>query len=101
MINCDTYPKKVIVERTILGVGIRINIIKTIQSLLKRIMRKAYQFRIYPTNKQEVKLNNTLSTCRHLYNDAMAERNTVGTTEIEACLSGLSTDTMMQEAPAR
>ena len=37
-------------------------------------MRKAYQFRIYPTKKQEVKLNSTLSTCRHLYNDSLAKR---------------------------
>ena len=37
-------------------------------------MRKAYQFRIYPNKNQEVKLNSTLSTCRHLYNDALAER---------------------------
>jgi transposase len=28
-------------------------------------------------------------------------KNTVGTTEIKACLSSLSTDTMTQEAPAR
>ncbi|KAB2947263.1 MAG: transposase [Candidatus Methanoperedens nitroreducens] len=37
-------------------------------------MRKAYQFRIYPNKNQEVKLNSTLSTCRHLYNDALAQR---------------------------
>ena len=37
-------------------------------------MRKAYQFRIYPNKNQEVKLNRTLSTCRHLYNDSLAER---------------------------
>jgi putative transposase len=37
-------------------------------------MKKAYQFRIYPTKNQEVKLNSTLSTCRHLYNDSLAER---------------------------
>ncbi|PWB55003.1 MAG: hypothetical protein C3F06_03370 [Candidatus Methanoperedenaceae archaeon] len=37
-------------------------------------MRKAYQFRIYPHKNQEVKFNSTLSTCRHLYNDALAER---------------------------
>ncbi len=37
-------------------------------------MRKAFQFRIYPNKNQEVKLNSTLSTCRHLYNDALAER---------------------------
>jgi putative transposase len=37
-------------------------------------MRKAYLFRIFPNKNQEVKLNSTLSTCRHLYNDALAER---------------------------
>ncbi|MFZ3168492.1 MAG: transposase [Candidatus Methanoperedens sp.] len=37
-------------------------------------MRKSYQFRIYPTKKQEVKLIRTLDTCRHLYNNALAER---------------------------
>ena len=37
-------------------------------------MKKAFQFRIYPNKNQEVKLNRTLNTCRHLYNDALAER---------------------------
>ncbi|MBU4076747.1 MAG: transposase, partial [Euryarchaeota archaeon] len=37
-------------------------------------MRKTFQFRIYPGRKQEVVLNRTLSTCRHLYNDSLAER---------------------------
>ena len=37
-------------------------------------MRKSFQFRIYPTKNQEVKLISTLNTCRHLYNDALAER---------------------------
>ncbi|MFZ3166976.1 MAG: transposase [Candidatus Methanoperedens sp.] len=37
-------------------------------------MKKAFQFRIYPTKNQEVILNRTLSTCRHLYNDSLAER---------------------------
>jgi putative transposase len=37
-------------------------------------MRKTYQFRIYPSRKQEVVLNRTLTTCRHLYNDSLAER---------------------------
>ncbi|MFZ3166251.1 MAG: transposase [Candidatus Methanoperedens sp.] len=51
--NCNTYPRKAIVEV---------------------IMRKSYQFRIYPTKNQEVKLNSTLSICRHLYNDSLDER---------------------------
>ncbi len=37
-------------------------------------MKKSFQFRIYPTKKQEVILNRTLSACRHLYNDALSER---------------------------
>jgi len=37
-------------------------------------MKKAYSFRIYPNRNQEVKLNRTLSACRRLYNDALAER---------------------------
>ena len=37
-------------------------------------MKRAYKFRIYPNRNQEVKLNRTLSTCRHLYNDALEER---------------------------
>lgn len=37
-------------------------------------MKKAFQFRLYPNKNQEVALNRTLSTCRHLYNDALGER---------------------------
>lgn len=37
-------------------------------------MIKTFQFRIYPTKKQEVTLNKTLSICRHLYNDSLSER---------------------------
>jgi putative transposase len=37
-------------------------------------MKKAYTFRIYPSKNQEVKLNRTLTTCRHLYNIALEER---------------------------
>ncbi len=37
-------------------------------------MRKAFQFRLYPTRNQEVKMNKALSICRHLYNDALGER---------------------------
>jgi len=37
-------------------------------------MKRTYQFRIDPNKNQEVKLNRTLSTCRHLYNDSLAER---------------------------
>ncbi len=37
-------------------------------------MKKSFKFRIYPNKNQEVKLDRTLSTCRHLYNDALSER---------------------------
>jgi putative transposase len=37
-------------------------------------MKKAFQFRIYPNKNQEVTIVRTLNTCRHLYNDALAER---------------------------
>ncbi len=40
-------------------------------------MKKAYTFRIYPSKNQEVKLNRTLNTCRHLYNNALSERKRV------------------------
>ena len=41
-------------------------------------MQKAYKFRIYPSDNQEVKLITTLNTCRHLYNDALGERRDQG-----------------------
>lgn len=44
-------------------------------ALGSRGMKKSFQFRIYPNKNQEVVLNRTLSTCRHLYNDSLAERN--------------------------
>ncbi|MEO9309121.1 MAG: transposase, partial [Nitrososphaera sp.] len=34
----------------------------------------AYKFRLYPTEQQIKKLNDTLETCRHLYNDSLGER---------------------------
>ena len=37
-------------------------------------MRKSFQFRIYPNKNQTVRLISTLNTCRHFYNDALAER---------------------------
>jgi putative transposase len=35
---------------------------------------KAYKYEMKPTKNQEVKLNQTLSTCRHLYNEILGER---------------------------
>jgi putative transposase len=37
-------------------------------------MRKMFQYRIYPTKKQETKLNETLEECRWLYNHLLAKR---------------------------
>ncbi|PWB54347.1 MAG: hypothetical protein C3F06_04660 [Candidatus Methanoperedenaceae archaeon] len=37
-------------------------------------MIRAFRFRIYPKKNQEVILTMTLTTCRHLYNNALAER---------------------------
>jgi putative transposase len=39
-----------------------------------QIMKKAYQYRIYPGNKEEATMLRTLCTCRHLYNEKLAER---------------------------
>ena len=41
-------------------------------------MLKTYKFRIYPNKNQTVKLIGNLNTCRHLYNDALAERREQG-----------------------
>ncbi|MFA4956008.1 MAG: transposase [Candidatus Methanoperedens sp.] len=37
-------------------------------------MKKTYQFRIYPNKNHEVIMNRTLTTCRWLYNNSLAER---------------------------
>src|SRR4051794_23422092 len=37
-------------------------------------MRKMFQYRIYPTKKQETKLNATLEECRWLYNHLLGKR---------------------------
>ncbi|MFA5599315.1 MAG: RNA-guided endonuclease TnpB family protein [Phenylobacterium sp.] len=37
-------------------------------------MIKSYKYRLYPTKKQEKILVDTLTTCRYLYNNALAER---------------------------
>jgi putative transposase len=39
-------------------------------------MRKLFQYRIYPTKKQETKLNETLDECRWLYNHLLEKRKT-------------------------
>ena len=35
---------------------------------------KTYKFRIYPTSAQVETMENTLGTCRFLYNDCLADR---------------------------
>ena len=35
---------------------------------------KSFKYEMKPIRNQEVKLNQTISTCRHLYNDSLAER---------------------------
>lgn len=35
---------------------------------------KSYKFRIYPNKNQTVRLISTLNTCRHLYNNSLADR---------------------------
>lgn len=37
-------------------------------------MKKIYKYRLYPTKSQEETLNETLNTCRILYNNSLAER---------------------------
>ncbi len=37
-------------------------------------MRTAYKFRLYPNKQQEAQLGMTLEVCRHLWNDALADR---------------------------
>jgi len=37
-------------------------------------MRKTFQYRIYPNKNSEVNSIRTLSTCRYLYNEKLAER---------------------------
>ena len=49
-------------------------------------MRNTYQFRIYPTRKQTIKLLRILSVCRVLYNDMLHDRKVA----YEDCNCGLS-----------
>ena len=49
-------------------------------------MRKTFQYRIYPTRKQTIKLMHVLSICRVLYNDMLHDRKTA----YEDCNCGLS-----------
>lgn len=44
-------------------------------------MKTAYKLRMYPNRQQEAQLDLTLSTCRHLWNTALADRKTAYETE--------------------
>ena len=37
-------------------------------------MIRSYKFRLYPTEQQAQIMNDTMETCRHLYNDSLGER---------------------------
>jgi len=37
-------------------------------------LKTAYKYRMYPNREQEAQLEQTLDTCRHLYNTALADR---------------------------
>jgi len=37
-------------------------------------MKNAYKFRMYPNKQQEAQLELTMDTCRHHYNQALADR---------------------------
>lgn len=37
--------------------------------------KRTYKFRLYPTKQQEILLDNTIETCRRLYNDSLGERS--------------------------
>jgi putative transposase len=60
--------------KTDYGTGISYILYQDNIDIAKTDMIKAYTFRIYPDKKQEVKLNKTLSICRHLYNNSLEER---------------------------
>ena len=49
-------------------------------------MRKTFQYRIYPTRKQNIILLHVLGVCRHLYNDSLHDRKVA----YEDCHCGLS-----------
>ena len=38
-------------------------------------MNRSYKFRLYPTMQQVKVLDDTIETCRHLYNDSLGERS--------------------------
>ena len=49
-------------------------------------MHKTFQYRIYPTRKQNIILLHVLAVCRHLYNDSLHDRKVA----YEDCHRGLS-----------
>src|SRR6185312_12409918 len=66
-------------------------------------MRKMFQYRIYPTKKQETRLNATLEECRWLYNHLLEKRKTAYEHEARSlpCYEQQSTYPMLkQERPS-
>jgi putative transposase len=47
-------------------------------------MRRTYKYRLYPTNQQKQLFTQWLTTCRHVYNTALAERRDTWTHEHRA-----------------
>jgi putative transposase len=52
-------------------------------------MIATFQYRLYPTQEQAIVLDNTVETCRHLYNGALAER--IDTYQYEGRTIGFAT----------
>jgi len=66
-------------------------------------MHRAFQYRLYPTAEQDCLLENTLETCRHLYNNALAERIDAYKHEgktLSYCEQANALPTLKQKAPA-
>ena len=61
-------------------------------------MYKAYKYRIYPTKAQEQLLAQHFGATRWIYNYAL-NKNTDGTSEIQACGDRELSLSMKQEAP--
>ena len=57
-----------------------------VKELIVHMCRKTFQYRIYPTRKQSIKLLHVLHVCRHLYNDALHDRKVA----YEDCHCGVS-----------
>src|SRR5713101_7948629 len=65
-------------------------------------MHKMFQYRIYPTNKQVQKLNETLGECRWLYNHFLEQRKTTYEQEGQSlsCYHQIETLGQLKQEPA-